>query len=278
MTGVNALFPVAIVPLLLLFTLPEIMAHDQNSGTNLTVRTDKERYTVGETIVVSGTVARIVEGESLLFRLYNPLGALARADPVEVSYNGTYRYQFPTGGPTMAQPGEYRVVVNYGFQESEVIFELDQGTSDTWWTINIGGNPYVIRYQIFGGRIHAISGDPESKSITVTINATRDDGVMRLQFRRDIIQSQNATNGQDVPFIILIDGKVVNYTEAMTPATGTRELEIPFTAGQSKIEIIGTWLVPEFNAIAALTFGAAMPLIFLLLRAKRSHSRTSQHV
>jgi hypothetical protein len=269
MTGVNALLP-AIVPLLLLFTLPEVMAQEQNNEGGLTVDTDKIGYVTGETITVSGTVARLIDGERLLFRLYNPLGALARADPVEVSDNGTYQYQFPTGGPMMRESGYYRIVINYDQQEAEAIFDFSGGISDTWWTINIDGNPYVVRYQIFGGWINAISGDPESESITVTINATNEEGVLKLQFSRSIIQAQNATSGQDVPFIVLIDGHVANYTEAMKPVTGTRELEIPFVQGQSKIEIIGTWLVPELHAIAAMTLGAGISLIFLLHHAKVS--------
>jgi hypothetical protein len=264
----NAIQPILVVPLFLII-LPEVMAQEEISG-GLTVHTDRDAYTPGDTIIVSGTVASVIEGERLLFRLYNPLGTLARADPVIVSDNGTYRYQFPTGGPIMAEAGYYRIVVNYDRQEAEAVFDFSAGISDTWWTVSIGGNPYVIRYQIFGGRIHAISGDPESKSITVAINATNEEGVLKLQFSRNIIQAQNATSGQDVPFIILIDGKVANYTELMNPATGTRELEIPFVQGQSKIEIIGTWLVPEFHAIAALTLGASISLIFLLHHAKVS--------
>jgi hypothetical protein len=175
--------------ILLFIALPDVMAQ-QNGESSLTVRTDKEFYTTGDTIVVSGGVARVVEGERLLLRLYNPLGALARSDPVEVSDNGTYRYQFPTGGPLMRETGDYRIVINYALEEAEAIFDFSAYISDTWWTISIDGDPYVVRYQILGGRINAMSGDPESKSITVTINATRD-GVLRLQFRRDIIQAHS---------------------------------------------------------------------------------------
>lgn len=267
--------PVHFVPLFLLLIIPEAIAQDPNGEASLTVRTDKASYTAGETIIVSGTVARVVEGERLLFRVYTPLGALVRADPVHVSDNGTYRYQFPTGGPTMRESGEYRVVVNYDFQEAETFFDLSAGSNPHPWTIAIDGQPYQIRFQILGGSIHAMSGDLESKSITVTINATRD-GVLRLQFRRDMIQAQNATSGQDVPFVILIDGKISNYTEMMKPATGTRELEIPFVQGQSRVEIIGTWLVPEFQAIAAL--GAGFSVILLVGCTRRSCQAALQNL
>jgi len=271
---VKAILPVAAIPLLLI-AFSEVVAQDQNSGAILTVSTDKDGYTAGETIVVSGTVARIVEGERLLFRLYNPLGALARADPVEVSDNGTYRYQFPSVGPIMAQAGEYRVVVNYDFQEAETFFDFSAGSGPHPWTIAIDGQPYQIRFQILGGRISSMSGDPESKSITVTINTTRD-GVLRLQFRSDIIKAQNATNGQDVPFIVLIDGVGSNYTEFMNPAPGTRELEIPFAQGQSKVEIIGTWVVPELHAMTALTLGAAILGILIARQIRTSYHAVSQ--
>ena len=257
-------FGLVFIPLV--FLIPAAAGQEQNNGGGLSVQTDKIGYVAGESIVVSGTVASVIEGERLLFRLYSPLGVLARSDPVDVSPNGTYTYEFPTGGPIMTETGYYKIVVNYDRHEAETTFDFSAGISDTWWTINIDGNPYVVRYQVAGGRIHAISADLGSKSITVVINATREEGVLRLQFSRGIIQSQNATSGQDIPFIILIDGKVSNYTEAMQPATGTRELEIPFKQGQSEIDIIGTWMVPEFSAILVLILAATTSVILLLTR------------
>jgi hypothetical protein len=257
------IFLLFLVPLLLIM-FPEAMAQPTGVA-SLTVHTDKGSYTAGETIVVSGGVAGVVEGERLLFRLYTPLGALARADPVDVSDNGTYRYQFPTGGPTMSQSGYYKIVVNYNLQEAETSFDLDAGSGPHPWTISIEGDPYQIRYRIDGGNIVAMSGDPDSKSIAVTINAKRDASVMKLQlqFSRSIIQAQNVTTGQDIPFVVLIDGNVANFTEYDTPASGTRELEIPFKQGQSEVKIIGTWMVPEFGPVATLAFAAGVSFILL---------------
>jgi hypothetical protein len=252
---------VALVTLVILLTFPAAMAQEPNTK-NITVQTDKDVYITGETVIVSGTVANVIEGERLLFRLYNPLGALSRADPVQVADDRTYTYQFPSGGPLMRESGDYRIVVNYNLQEAETFFGFYEGYSDTWWTISIDGNPYVVRYQISGGTIHAISADPESKLITVNISATRD-GVLKFQLPRVIIQAQNATNGHDIPYTVLIDGEIANFTEHDTPASGTRELTIPFKQDQSEIQIIGTWMVPEFSPVLALTLAVGISVIYL---------------
>ena len=65
------------------------------------------------------------------------------------------------------------------------------------------------------------------------------------------------TNGQDDSFIVLIDGAEVKPSGEETN-NSFRTLTIQFLQGDQDIEIIGTWIVPEFGAIAALVLAIAI--------------------
>ncbi|MGI0028648.1 MAG: hypothetical protein ACREAQ_02915, partial [Nitrososphaera sp.] len=74
----------------------------------VTVETDKDSYEAGEDITISGTVTNVQTGQSVLIQVKNPLGALARIDPVAVAADGSWTYPpFPSGGPLMLLSGEY---------------------------------------------------------------------------------------------------------------------------------------------------------------------------
>jgi predicted secreted protein with PEFG-CTERM motif len=54
----------------------------------------------------------------------------------------------------------------------------------------------------------------------------------------------------------LTDGSEVDFEEATTASE--RTLTIPFEDGTSQIEIIGTWVIPEFGAMAAIILAVAI--------------------
>ena len=61
---------------------------------------------------------------------------------------------------------------------------------------------------------------------------------------------------EDDDFFVLVDGEEVDFDETMTSTD--RTLVISFPAGAEEIEIIGTHVVPEFGAIAALILAVAI--------------------
>ena len=234
-------------------------AYAQTSS--VTVETDKDSYTAGEDIMISGTVTSVQTGQQVLIRVMNPLGALARTDPVAVAADGSWTYTFPSGGPLMAASGDYRVIANYRGISQETTFVFDAGTVWRPWTVNIGGNPYVIRYQITGGSLQTVAADVELATMTFGISTTGN-GTLMLQLPRSVMQALTEegvpTGGTDVEYIVFADGIEAIADEAEDPNTGTRELSIDFEAGTEDIEVVGTWIVPEFGAIAAIVLAVAI--------------------
>ncbi len=235
-------------------------AYAQTSS--VTVGTDKDSYMAGEDITISGTVTNVQTGQQVLIRVFNPLNALARTDPVPVAADGSWTYTYPSGGPLMAEPGEYRVIAGYRGISEETTFDFDPGTVWKPWTVNIGGNPYVIRYQITGGSLQTVAADVELSIMTFGISTTGT-GNLKLQLPRTVMQALTEENvptgGTDVAYIVFEDGiEDEDVVEATSPATGTRELSIDFDAGTEEIEVVGTWIVPEFGAIAAIVLAVAI--------------------
>ena len=77
-----------------------------------------------------------------------------------------------------------------------------------------------------------------------------DEGAITLDLPREFIGAEKQ-DGKDDTFIILIDGIQVEYREAIVHSE-SRIITIDFEQGDSRIEIIGTYVIPEFGTIAMM--------------------------
>jgi predicted secreted protein with PEFG-CTERM motif len=105
-----------------------------------------------------------------------------------------------------------------------------------------------------------MTADPETVTLTATINSTAP-GALVVELPRSMIQSLSEvgapTGGNDTDFEAFVDTEGGIFDETMTNST-VRELTIPFEQGAEEIEIVGTWVVPEFSAIAAIILAIAI--------------------
>ena len=111
----------------------------------------------------------------------------------------------------------------------------------------------MIGYTITGGKLLSIMPDVEANSLIVSIDATSD-GSLTLTIPRSVLDA--TMNGEDDDFFVLIDGEEVDFEE--TTSATNRVLTIAFPAGAEEIEIIGTFVVPEFGTIAAMILAVAI--------------------
>lgn len=229
----------------------------------LTVETGQPGYAAGDTVEVSGEVGTVQAGLPVLIRVFNPNGALARTDQITPVADGSYTYSFPAGGPLMGVSGEYRAAVTYRNNTEETAFNFITSEGGQIWrtvTVEIAGREHPIRYQINGGTLTNMTADPETATLTATINSTAP-GALVVELPRSIIQSLSEvgapTGGNDTDFEAFVDTEGGIFDETMTNRT-VRELTIPFDQGAEEIEIVGTWVVPEFGAIAAIILAIAI--------------------
>ena len=90
--------------------------------------------------------------------------------------------------------------------------------------------------------------------------STTSDGQLTITLPRALIDAK--LNGDDDEFFVLIDGEEVDFDE--TKDNGSRTLTIAFPDGAEEIEIIGTFVIPEFGAIAALILAVAIISIIVV--------------
>jgi predicted secreted protein with PEFG-CTERM motif len=229
--------------------------------TSVTVSTDKTAYTAGEQITISGTVTNVQEGQPVLIQVFSPKVALVRTDPVTVAADGSWTYTFPSGGKLMGDSGAYEVRATYRGVTQEASFDFTAG--EEWRTINaiIGGEPHEIRYQITGGTVESITGDVDLATLTVTLGSTSN-GSLRIELTRATMQALTVANqptgGDDISYEVFVDTIPSNDTDEETATSAARILNIPFEAGAEDIDIVGTWIIPEFGAIAAIVLAVAI--------------------
>ncbi|HEV2193936.1 MAG TPA: PEFG-CTERM sorting domain-containing protein, partial [Nitrosopumilaceae archaeon] len=142
--------------------------------------------------------------------------------------------------------------------------------SDTF-QINAGGQTYSVPYIIKGGSVKSMDIYADKLMLEITIAATSDGSLtvdlsrtlMDAKVQANLTADQKMTGVQinqnaqpDDKFIVMASGAPVQFTE--TKDSNTRNLSIPFHASDTKIDIIGTQIVPEFGTIAALVLAIAI--------------------
>lgn len=224
--------------------------------TGFTVELDNTEYSTGEDITVSGNVGQTPTGQPLLIQVFNPNGAAYRFDQVEVAGDGSYTYTFRVGG-NLGVSGEYNVEVTYGgvTQATTFDFTATDGQSGQTTTLLIDDEfEHEIQYQISGGSLESLIGD--SGTATVTANITADSqGQLTLVFPRDVFDSVDS-NGDDLDFIVFVDEFETIAEDDF--GADERTLVIEFEEGSETVDIVGTVLVPEFGAIAAIILAVAI--------------------
>ena len=246
------------------------MAVDAFAAENgLVVSTDKESYAAGETITVSGSVLSTDAGPITIV-IFSPNGnvaSIAQVDPdsdknfsediatsigglwketgtyiMKVThYWGTTELQFEYGGLMQA---ELSPSTDIGDVEDTNDFELSSvDTLEDYSTFTIEDNN--LFYKITGGKILKVIPDTDSVSLIIQIE-TFSDGDLLITLPKTVIDTSEGD------FFVLVDGEETVFYDEQTSDSWT--LRIPFYNGSEEIEIIGTFVIPEFGTIVIMIF------------------------
>ena len=236
----------------------------------IVVSTDKPSYSQGDTIVISGEVRDLLSG-AISLRVIAPNGNLAAVKQISVDPDKKFSEEITAGGESW-DSGVYTIRVQHDTETrtAETTFSFTGGAAvpnpvePTEGNIDVSGvegdMQFVVGYSITGGSINSITGDSESSTLIVSIDAT-DDGEVILTLPREVIDAKlgddrcNA-DADDDEFFVLVDFEEVAFDETRTSTD--RTVTIPFSAGSEEINIIGTCAIPEFGAIAALILAVAI--------------------
>jgi len=240
------------------------------------VTTDKASYSEGETIVISGEVRDVYSGTPVAVMVVSPNNSIVTIAQVTVGADKKFSTEITAGG-TMKLEGTYTVSVTYGNEtrsattsfefggvtEEETVEEVMSKVTDS--TVSVQGSVDLIGYEITGGKILSIIPDVDANSLIISIDAT-DDGSLTLTIPRSVLDALLG-NGDDDDFFVLVDDEEVDFDEVTSETD--RILTIAFPAGAEQIEIIGTFVVPEFGTIAAMILAVAIISIIAISAKSR---------
>jgi len=239
-------------------------------GSLISVQTNDNNYREGDVILISGNIVTMIGDTQVTMQLFQG-GNLIEIAQIKVSQDGNYSHTVIAQGPLWEKQGSHMVKVTYGegniaetlfdyTPESEIIettkdFPVDAGDSGT----------FDVKYTISGGTVEIIQIEPENLGLLVKINSL-ENGKIILELPRESIDAEKQ-NGKDEKFIILIDDAQTTYEKIQSDST-IRIIGINFEKGDSEIQIIGTYVIPEFGTIVMIILTIGILSSILLTKNK----------
>jgi len=257
----------AIIPLLVISTG---VVFAQESISLISVQTDDNNYDEGDTIVISGNISTVVGGTPVTLQIFTE-GNLVDIAQIVVAQDGTYSHTVLAEGPLWNKQGDYIVRVSYGegnIAESEFSYTPKSEKIETTTNFEVDAGSYGtfdVEYTIKGGTVKDMVVDSEIFALIVQIDAT-DEGTISLDLPREFIGAEKQ-NGKDDTFIILIDGIEVAYQESVV-LSESRVITINFEQNDSDIEIIGTYVIPEFGSVVMIILIVGIMATVVITRNK----------
>lgn len=231
----------------------------------ITVKIDKDRYSRGDIMIVSGEVKSVVANMPLTIQILDPDNNLVHVEQILVAADGRFSMPIKIEGPLWRMPGEYSLVVQYGFKHISAVtnFQFEQASAPLAGVFNVkdlsSGQNFDLNYTITGGQVNSMVIDPSDISLVVQIDSTNS-GMIHLQIPRLLLDSKKPGNADESFLVFVNDDEITSFHEGASDY-GYRYLDIPIVNGDSKIEIIGTTVIPEFANISNLIFVLAIGLV-----------------
>ncbi len=221
------------------------------------VTTDQSSYQLGDRIIISGQVRDLISQTPVSVTVIGPTGNIVAIAQVDVGADKKYSTEITAGG-TMKSEGTYTIKVLYGSKSrtAETTFEFGGGVPSgppTQMGPSMDVEGYTVGFKITGGSVLSITPDVDSNSLIIEISTTSD-GELTIILPRALIDAK--LNGDDDEFFVLVDAEEMDFDETKTSTE--RTLVIQFFDGTEEIEIIGTFVIPEFDTIAAMILSVAI--------------------
>ncbi len=129
-----------------------------------------------------------------------------------------------------------------------VPFQFEEAESPTIGKFNVmdkpSGQNFDLNYTITGGIVKSMYLEPQDLALMVELD-TKDQGMIYLQIPRLMLDAKKLGN-MDESFIVLVNDDEISSVQEEMNDSKYRVIDIPITNDDSKIEIIGTQIIPEF--------------------------------
>ena len=264
------------VILAVMLTMPMAFGQEEALGAQkISLTSDNTAYQEGDVITITGTIEKVIPGMPVTLQIFFEKN-LIQVSQVKVSQDGKFTDTFTAAGPQWQNEGTVIINADYGGTTTELYIQFFKNTSGEFtsnYEVKIpAGGTFDVPYTMKGGIISSMDVNQENLSLIINI-ATSSDGNLNINLPRESIDSVN-NGGQDIDFIVLMyegNSQIPIQTDFKKVETGDefRSINIPVKNGDTKIEIIGTHVVPEFGAIAMIVLAVAIVSIIAVSAKSR---------
>ena len=241
----------------------------------ISLTSDNTAYQEGDVITITGTIEKVIPGMPVTLQIFFDKNLL-QVSQVKVSQDGKFTDTFTAAGPQWQNEGTVMINADYGGSSTELNIEFFKNTSGEFtsnYEVKIEeGGTFDVQYTMKGGIISSMNLNQKNLSLEINIS-TSSDGNLNINLPRDSIDSLN-NKGQDIDFIVLMyegNSEIPVQTDFKNVNTENkfRSIDIPVKNGDTKIEIIGTHVVPEFGTIAMIVLAVAIVSIIVVSAKSR---------
>jgi predicted secreted protein with PEFG-CTERM motif len=259
----------------------------------ISLSTSSDIYYSGDYVVVFGNVNTIFENMPITIQIYHDSNLVDVAQVV-VAQDGTFVKSFNAVGQQWAGEGSYTIRAQYTpTQIAETTFEffiqmIDK--SSAVFPVNIpNSGTFDVGYTIRGGEVESIimhQGDEYENRYSILVGTTMNtNGNLILKLPRESFDAQS--DGKDITFIVMIskeDGVAgvdlhhtatrLNYVqveyEEIAVSADYRTIRIPLEEGDQWIEVIGTYIIPEFGSVVIIILVVAVSSAIIISKSRFS--------
>ena len=270
---------VTLVPIALLILSGTGIVSQTFAETALTLDTDKQIYDHASTIILTGHVEPVdLRGSEVTILCKSPGGTgVCGIYQLSVNSDGDFSLSINTSTFLMKKDGVYQFQVQYSsLADATISVELVDAieTSETETESEIGiavsgtlGESTGEFYRLGAGQIEydmtcdaepSFFANGDDDSIIIHLEP-KTDGIITLTLHEELIKPF-----EDGTFAVIINNQEMqDFTQVGNTLT------IPCTVGTEKIEIHGSWAIPEFGVIAAMILAVAIVSIIVVTAKTR---------
>ena len=236
----------------------------QAFAATITIETDSDVYDHSSVITITGTVTPVDQNEvPVTIMIINPQGSIASIAQISVNNDGSFSTTVSTAASLMKNDGMYEIRAKYANADTTTSVELTNaktsevitGTAVTKAVTGAAGESLYkgqIEYDITCNATPNFFVNEDEDSLVIYVEPT-DDGILTITLHEELMKPLD--NGG---YFVLVDNESVEFEQSGNVLT------IPCIAGIEKIEIYGSWVVPEFGVIAAMILAVAIVSIIVV--------------
>jgi len=264
------------VLLTIALSMPIAFGQEELGAQKITLTSDNTAYQEGDVITITGTIEKVIPGMPVSLQVFFEKN-LIQVSQVNVSQDGKFSDTFTAAGPQWRNEGIVIIKANYGGDTStELNIEFFKNTTGEYtsnYEVKIpDAGTFDVRYTMKGGIISSMELNERNLSLLINIK-TNSDGNLNINLPRDSIDAKT-NDGQDIEFIVLMYEKnsvipIQTDFKSIESNNEFRSIDIPIKNGDSKIEIVGTHVVPEFGSIAMIVLAVAIVSIIAVSAKSR---------